>query len=175
MHGGASTYNALAEARPDADIRIIPVGPIIAKLLSSPPFDQIPATELFVDGAPHGTPTTYFLAGLVSYMVMYGEKPPADFDIPSDVNSIVAENYQLIVDFIWEEVSTGEFSLECFLTAVLGAARIRTSGAIQIRIAGTIRIRMPEGGTDTGGSGGMGPDFSGYIARYYVLSEGVSA
>lgn len=66
----------------------------------------IPATTLFEDDAPHGRATWYFLAALVEYMCIYGEKTPVGFtfDPGWDVDSVVTANYQDIVDFIWAEL-----------------------------------------------------------------------
>ncbi|WP_424988765.1 PA14 domain-containing protein [Microbulbifer sp. S227A] len=104
-------YDSLITARPDYDIRMLPVGPVIAKLLETAPFDQIPVTELYEDDAPHGEPTIYFLASIITYMATYGEKPPADFARSGEINSTIIDNYETVVDFLWHEVTVGEFSV----------------------------------------------------------------
>ncbi|TPN86896.1 T9SS C-terminal target domain-containing protein [Aquimarina algicola] len=86
------------------NVKMIPVGPIISKLLTDTALEQIPILDLYEDDAPHGRPTIYFLAGLITYSAMYGTQPPSDFEIPETVHSIVRDNYQETLDFIWNEL-----------------------------------------------------------------------
>lgn len=97
-------HSELTTARPDETIIMIPVGPILAKLLTETELSQIPLLELYEDDAPHGEPTLYFLASLITYMSIYGEQPPADFLIPSTVNQTVAENFEAVNTLIWNEL-----------------------------------------------------------------------
>lgn len=90
--------------RPNDSVRMIPVGPIISKLVMSAPLNLISVTDLYEDDAPHGKPTIYFLAGLVTYMATYQEKAPATYAVPNTVDSIVFANYNSIVDTIWSEL-----------------------------------------------------------------------
>ena len=99
-------HNALVTARPDETIIMIPVGPILVKLLTETELANIPLLELYEDDAPHGEPTLYFLASLITYMSIYGEPAPADFVIPSTVNQTVADNYEMVIDVIWDELVT---------------------------------------------------------------------
>ncbi|MFK7802210.1 MAG: T9SS C-terminal target domain-containing protein [Anaerolineae bacterium] len=100
----------ITKARPDANVKMIPVGPIITTLLTESELNQIPITELYEDDAPHGEPTLYFLAGLITYMDIYGEKAPADFEIPSTVHPLVQNNYTDVVDDIWNELTNSNLS-----------------------------------------------------------------
>ncbi len=99
-------HSELTTARPDETIIMIPVGPILAKLLTETELSQIPLLELYEDDAPHGEPTLYFLASLITYMSIYGEQPPADFPIPATVNQTVADNFEAVVDLIWADLET---------------------------------------------------------------------
>ena len=101
-------YEAVSEQFPGICLRMIPVGPIIGKLLQQAPFNQIPITDLYEDDAPHGRPTIYFLAALTTYMSMYEEKAPANFQVAPIINSIIQENYSTVVDFIWTELNNYE-------------------------------------------------------------------
>ncbi|KNG93452.1 hypothetical protein ATO11_13405 [Pseudaestuariivita atlantica] len=83
---------ALSDARPDADIRLIPVGQRLSRTLSTPPFDSIPALSLYEDNAPHGTPTLYAMAAIVTYGALYGSPPPADFAWPASVHPVLRDN-----------------------------------------------------------------------------------
>jgi hypothetical protein len=90
--------------RSSEQVRIIPVGPILSKLFTNTPLQQIPILDLYEDNAPHGEPTLYFLAGLVTYMAIYGEKAPVTFTIPNTVNALVQDNFQSTIDYIWNEL-----------------------------------------------------------------------
>ena len=90
--------------RPGLDIRLIPTAAVLAGLLTEMPLQAIPATALYSDDAPHGTPTLYFLAALISYAAIFNEPPPL-LDLPATVHPLVAANYEAIAGRIWAEVS----------------------------------------------------------------------
>ncbi len=96
-------HDAMLAERPQLDVRMIPVGSILARLLTSSLAD-VPVTSLYEDDAPHGRPSLYFLAGLVTYMGMYGVEAPAGFSVPDSIDPIIAERYPEIVEFIWAEL-----------------------------------------------------------------------
>lgn len=90
-----------------SSVKMIPVGPVISKLLSTTPaLSDIPATSLYVDNAPHGSATIYFLAALVHYSAIYERAAPADFYVPESIHPAVRENYQTIADFIWSDLQS---------------------------------------------------------------------
>lgn len=91
---------ALKSARPDVDIHLIPVAKKLSALFTKTPLKDIPVEALYVDNAPHGTPTLYFLASLVVYHALYGEKPPLDFVVPETVHPLVGVNFPQIREFI---------------------------------------------------------------------------
>lgn len=96
---------ALSKARPKVNIISIPVGPTIAKLLTSTTLlSGISVTDLYYDDAPHGTPTLYFLASLVTYAGMYETPPPMGFAVPPSIHPVVRKNYDGIVRFIAAEL-----------------------------------------------------------------------
>lgn len=97
-------HDALLASRPNLKVRMIPVGPIISRLMITVLSNQIPLTELYEDDAPHGRASLYFLASLATYMAVYEAKAPADFPIPSIIHPNIATNYADIVDFIWTEL-----------------------------------------------------------------------
>jgi hypothetical protein len=97
-------HDSLIIAHPNNCVRMIPTGPVIGNLLMQSPFDQIPIDTLYEDDAPHGRPTIYFLAGLITYMAMYEEAAPSTYQVPSIIDPIIASNYQQVVDFIWSEL-----------------------------------------------------------------------
>lgn len=95
--------DAMRQARPGQRIDLIPVGSIMVKLLEGT-LSDVPAEALYEDNAPHGQPTLYFIAGLITYMGIYGEKAPSGFIPPEDLHSTVQQRYGLIVDEIWLEL-----------------------------------------------------------------------
>ncbi len=95
---------ALQAARPGAAINMMAVGPIMSELFTTV-LSDLPPSALYVDAAPHGTETLYFLAGLVTYAYMYEESPPLDFDIPSSIHPLVRAHYAEIVASISELVN----------------------------------------------------------------------
>lgn len=97
-------HDSLILAHPNSCVRMIPTGPVISKLLAQSPFDQIAIDTLYEDDAPHGRPTIYFLAALVTYMAMYEEPAPMTFQVPSIIDNIIANNYATVVNFIWNEL-----------------------------------------------------------------------
>ena len=111
-------HKLVKESFPDACISMIPVGPIISKLLSQDPYSLIPVNELYEDDAPHGRATTYFLASLITYMAMLEEKVSMDFIVDPIIHPTISSNYQDVVDFIWNELQTyvneeGQSSVFC--------------------------------------------------------------
>jgi len=63
---------------------MIPVGPIIAKIMDGPLADQILVTEFYEDDAPHGRPNLYFLAALITYAAIFDEPAPDTYPSCSD-------------------------------------------------------------------------------------------
>ena len=96
--------NQVRAARPTAKVQMIPVGPIISWLLTHSNLSQIPYIDLYEDDAPHGRPTIYFLASLITYMQMQGVPAPDHFEVPANVHSLVQDNYLQIVDDIWNRL-----------------------------------------------------------------------
>ncbi|KAA3621208.1 MAG: T9SS C-terminal target domain-containing protein [Bacteroidetes bacterium] len=94
-------HDALITGNPDNCVSMIPVGPVLSSLFSLSPFDEIPVDVLYEDDAPHGRPTVYFLAALVTYMAMYEEPAQLNFEVPGIIDPIVAENYSAAVNNIW--------------------------------------------------------------------------
>tara|TARA_R110000737_G_scaffold347560_1_gene379340 strand:+ start:45 stop:614 length:570 start_codon:yes stop_codon:yes gene_type:complete len=85
---------------------MIPVGPMIAEMMGTAPYNTIPANQLYEDNAPHGRETIYFLAGLATYMAIYGEKAPSTYIPPNTVLPEIVNNYATIVDDFWDYMVT---------------------------------------------------------------------
>lgn len=94
------------QSRPLYDIELIPVGPIIAKVLTEIIPNQIPFEDLYEDSAPHGRATIYFLAAMVTYMAIYDENIPSGYMPNTNVHSSVRNNLAQIRTFMWHQVDT---------------------------------------------------------------------
>ncbi len=90
--------------RPDLDVRMIPAGPILERLLTETQLNQLAVTEIYEDDAPHGRATLYFLSSMVTYMSMYGVETPSSYEAPPIIHPLINENYASIVSIIWEEL-----------------------------------------------------------------------
>jgi hypothetical protein len=93
----------LAAAHPTLDIGLIDVNEVAIRTRRDTALASLPVTRLFEDPAPHGTETWYLLAGLVTYMEVFGRKPPADYRPPSGagVDPVMTDNWAAIVDHAW--------------------------------------------------------------------------
>lgn len=98
-------HDNILAARPNIPVKMIPVGPVIANLLTNTALSNIPVAELYEDDAPHGRPTLYFLAALVTYTATYGVPAPSNFEVPDTVHSLVKQHYDDVVMSIWNELS----------------------------------------------------------------------
>lgn len=111
FHDWFLEYHDLLDAQlPNATIKMIPVGPAISNLLAQAPYDQIAISTLYEDDAPHGRPTIYFLSALLTYMAMYEEKAPASYQVDNIIDPIIANNYQAVVDFLWNELQAFNYA-----------------------------------------------------------------
>ncbi|WP_245216556.1 calcium-binding protein [Sagittula salina] len=96
--------NVLDVTRPELGVELIPVASVIAGLLAEGgPLEGIEPQALYVDGAPHGTPSLYFLASMVVYAWLYEAPPPADYRPPAMLHPDIVENYAAIAERIWAQ------------------------------------------------------------------------
>ncbi|MFW2589656.1 calcium-binding protein [Sagittula sp. SSi028] len=95
--------SSIDRARPELQVELIPVAQILAQLMAKGgPLADIPAAELYEDGAPHGRPTIYFLAAMVVYTWLYDTAPPAGYIPPASLHPTVVDQYSTIADMIWK-------------------------------------------------------------------------
>lgn len=99
-------HEALASARPDVPITLVPVGSALAGLLTTPPWDEIPVTDLYEDDAPHGRPTLYFLAALVTHLSGLGDDVPLDVELSESIHQLVADDLPAVVARLAELVAS---------------------------------------------------------------------
>lgn len=97
--------DAMLASRPALQVRLVPVGSLIARLLMGM-LSDVPASVLYEDDAPHGQPTLYFLAGLITYMALYGVEAPRDYAVPQSIDPGVRAHYEEIISFVWQELGT---------------------------------------------------------------------
>ncbi|MCB1334330.1 MAG: calcium-binding protein [Roseivivax sp.] len=96
--------DALAARVPEADIRLVPVASILAELLTSEPLSSIPVEGLYSDNAPHGRPTLYLLAAMITYSALFETAPPAGLELPDTIEPALADNFADIAARIWAAV-----------------------------------------------------------------------
>ncbi len=106
----AAWYDTLVmqvkEARPEVDARLLPVSRVLGQLLARDGIlGDLPADALFVDADPHGTPSLYFLAAMISYVVLYHAPPPAGYRPPDTLLPEIVDRYPEIAARIVEAVA----------------------------------------------------------------------
>ncbi len=92
---------AIAEARPDIAVGLIPVASVLARVLTETRLSELPAGALYSDADPHGTANLYFLASLVTYATLYAQAPPADMTLPETLHPLIRETYPQIAAGVW--------------------------------------------------------------------------
>jgi len=94
----------LLSSRPNVNIRMIPVGPIIAKIFNDVIPNLMSVSDMYEDDAPHGRASVYCLAAIVTYMAIYESKPDVEFDPGPEVHPAINNNMASIVEFVWSEL-----------------------------------------------------------------------
>lgn len=101
-HDWFIAYHDLVRANfADGYVSMIPVGPIIAELFINDVIPEMPIGEIYQDNAPHGRATTYFLAGLITYMAIYEEFPSESYVVPEIIHENVRNNISAIKNYTW--------------------------------------------------------------------------
>ncbi len=90
------------------NVKMIPVGPILSNLFTGV-LSDIPVEILYEDEAPHGRPTTYFLAAMITYMAMNETNAPSTYMVPDDIHYLVRDNYNQIITTIWDNLQSFNF------------------------------------------------------------------
>jgi len=99
--------NEIIDDYPQTNVRMIPIGPVLADLISSEAYmSSVAYTDLYEDDAPHGSRTTYFLSALLLYRTLYLEWPSTEYSPPSGmIVSEVTENLAEIIDFMEQRLN----------------------------------------------------------------------
>lgn len=121
--------DSLNERYPNECIKLIPVGPIISELLDQAPYNSIPIDTLYEDDAPHGRPSIYMMAGLITYMALYEEIAPLGYEPPAAfIDQTIRDEYPNLVNDMWATLqnfnyNNGESRVFCNETASLTVAQ----------------------------------------------------
>ncbi len=97
-------FEGITANQQDRCVKMIPVGRLISKALQTSPYDQINITDLYEDNAPHGRPTIYFMAAMITYMAIYEEITPVSYQVSNFIEPIVRNNYATLSEFFWNEL-----------------------------------------------------------------------
>lgn len=90
-------------------VKMIPVGPILSSLYSGL-LHELEIDVLYEDDAPHGRPTTYFLAAMVTYMAINEKRTPEGFPIPFEIDPLIELLYNEVREEIWNQLENFNFS-----------------------------------------------------------------
>nr|WP_111299603.1 T9SS C-terminal target domain-containing protein [Paracoccus saliphilus] len=92
----------LKSLRRETQVEFIPAGRVMARLLTEEPLSQIPPEALYSDTSPHGTETIYLLAAMITYVSIFGARPPAGLELPDTIDPLFAAAYEQTADRIWD-------------------------------------------------------------------------
>jgi hypothetical protein len=87
---------AISKARPNYDVRLIPVAKNLATLFTETALSKIPPADLYSDDDPHGTATLYFLAAAITYSAYFDEPIPTNLKLPASIHPLVEQNLDVI-------------------------------------------------------------------------------
>jgi len=116
-HAGAGYHDwfrsyveSLRTERPQMNVTLIPVGSVMAKLMTGDLLSDIETEAFYSDRSPHGTATTYLLAAMITYSALYGVAPPSGVALTPDIDARFGERYDQVAAAVWAEtkVSAGE-------------------------------------------------------------------
>lgn len=96
--------DALLQSRPDAEVRMIPVGSILHEIFDAFVPRDVDLREFYEDDAPHGRATLYFMAAMISYSAICQKPLPENYSPPMIIHESIRNNYAGIAQLIWEEL-----------------------------------------------------------------------
>jgi hypothetical protein len=105
----AGWFDEITRLRPHLDLRILPIGQLIADLLDNESYmHSVNFTDLYVDSDPHGNANTYFLSAVATYHGMYRQAPDlVNLTIPVGAPPLlpeIAANLEAISDYMQERL-----------------------------------------------------------------------
>lgn len=102
--------SSLQALRPDLDIELVPINLALVGATRETALSALTTSQLFVDNAPHGNSTFYFLAGVATYISLYDQRIPSSYVIPSFISPTVRNNFLEIQEYIWSVIQNVEFN-----------------------------------------------------------------
>lgn len=99
--------NAISQQRPNANVRMIPVGPILSEIFTNSALQTSNMTweERYDDNDPHGKPSLYFLAGLITYQAMFGQPVADAYVAPTEIDARIRDEFAALNDFVWQRLN----------------------------------------------------------------------
>lgn len=98
-------HDSIVNRFPNECIKLIPVGPMISELLDQSPYNTMAIDELYEDDAPHGRPSIYFLAAMITYIATFEQRPPASYQPPSNfIHPLIINEYQNLIETMFDEL-----------------------------------------------------------------------
>jgi hypothetical protein len=122
-------------ARPGADIALLPVAQVLARVFLETELSDLSATVLYSDDAPHGTPTMYFLAAAVTYKGLFGRDPKIG-TLPASVDARVGQHFDDVLRIATEE--TGALQRADAFVPATSAPEKRPSEAKFVKVEATM-------------------------------------
>ena len=114
----ANWYDEIIALDNTLDIKMIPVGAIVADLVENESYmATVEYSDLNGDTSPHGTESMYFLASLVCYRAVHQINPEVEFfsfPVGSIVISQITDNLESIVTYIEQRLNFYNQTLEVY-------------------------------------------------------------
>lgn len=94
-------------ARGNRDVYLVPFSRLLARTFGpGGPLAGQTLTQFAWDSAPHYRAEYYYLAGVLHYMVLTGQRPPAGYTPPAVVPAAIRNVFDRIVDDWWTAINT---------------------------------------------------------------------
>ncbi|SEO00708.1 hypothetical protein SAMN04490248_1014 [Salinihabitans flavidus] len=131
-------------ARPGYRVTLLPVARTLAGFLGQGGMlENLPPEALYTDNAPHGTPTLYFLAALISYAGLFDEAPPAELTLPDTIHAKVRDNYAALRQVIADVYSISDSARATTVPAATETARKNNAASHDEAAEPALGLRNP--------------------------------
>jgi len=109
--------NSISQNRPSLSLRMIPVGSILADIFTNEDLQasQLSWQDKYFDNDPHGTQNLYFLAGLITYQALFGERVINTYLVPSEIDVRIRNQFSQVNEFVWERLNYYQDNIDRFL------------------------------------------------------------
>lgn len=116
--------NALQAQLPHSKITLVPVARILSRAFTETSLRELEATDIYIDDAPHGTISLYFLAAIPVYAQLFGELPDVG-DVAPEVHPLIKTHFAEFLQIVVEEMP----SLAQRVSETRSAADVTTASA----------------------------------------------